>query len=118
MTLAEVKCRHLPDSRTTRPRHTGCGNDTHPLLDKSPRFQAIVAIISPLSGSLQPPTSCGHAGVRMPGRRAISLGAAGQDVGRRTHQEICYRESGDVGYLEFSFPAGHELIIAAACRHA
>jgi hypothetical protein len=54
----------------------------------------------------------------MPGRRARSLGAAGQDAGRRTHQEIFYRESGDVGYLEFSFPAGHEPIIAAACRHA
>ncbi len=26
--------------------------------------------------------------------------------GRRTYREICYRESGDVGYLEFSFPGG------------
>jgi putative two-component system protein, hydrogenase maturation factor HypX/HoxX len=26
--------------------------------------------------------------------------------GRRTYQEISYRESGDVGYLEFSFPGG------------
>src|SRR6516162_3302710 len=26
--------------------------------------------------------------------------------GRRTYREICYRESGDVGYMEFSFPGG------------
>jgi len=26
--------------------------------------------------------------------------------GQRTYREICYRESGDVGYLEFSFPGG------------
>jgi putative two-component system protein, hydrogenase maturation factor HypX/HoxX len=27
-------------------------------------------------------------------------------AGRRTYQQISYRESGDVGYLEFSFPGG------------
>ncbi len=43
--------------------------------------------------------------------------------GRRTYQEIRYRESGDVGYLEFSFPGGAMSTgqcrrLLAAYRHA
>jgi putative two-component system hydrogenase maturation factor HypX/HoxX len=43
--------------------------------------------------------------------------------GRRTYQEISYRESGDVGYLEFSFPGGAMSTgqcrrLLAAYRHA
>ncbi len=34
--------------------------------------------------------------------------------GRRTYQEISYRENGDVGYLEFSFPGG--AISTGQCR--
>jgi len=43
----------------------------------------------------------------------LALGAAAQAIpqapaqpGRRTYQQISYRESGSVGYLEFSFPGG------------
>jgi putative two-component system hydrogenase maturation factor HypX/HoxX len=43
--------------------------------------------------------------------------------GRRTYQEISYREDGDVGYLEFSFPGGAMSTsqcrrLLAAYRHA
>jgi putative two-component system hydrogenase maturation factor HypX/HoxX len=43
--------------------------------------------------------------------------------GRRTYQEVSYRESGDVGYLEFSFPGGAMSTgqcrrLLAAYRHA
>ena len=43
--------------------------------------------------------------------------------GRRTYQEISYRENGDVGYLEFSFPGGAMSTgqcrrLLAAYRHA
>jgi len=43
--------------------------------------------------------------------------------GRRTYQEISYREAGDVGYLEFSFPGGAMSTgqcrrLLAAYRHA
>jgi len=43
--------------------------------------------------------------------------------GRRTYQEISYRESGDVGYLEFAFPGGAMSTgqcrrLLAAYRHA
>ena len=43
--------------------------------------------------------------------------------GRRTYQQISYRESGDVGYLEFSFPGGAMSTgqcrrLLAAYRHA
>ena len=36
--------------------------------------------------------------------------------GRRTYQQISYRESGDVGYLEFSFPGG--AMSTGQCRRA
>ncbi len=44
-------------------------------------------------------------------------------AGRRTYQQISYRESGDVGYLEFSFPGGAMSTgqcrrLLAAYRHA
>ncbi|MGO8959497.1 MAG: hydrogenase maturation protein [Streptosporangiaceae bacterium] len=57
----------------------------------------------------------GHGTFKLPATRALGAQLAGVPEasaplagppGRRTYQEISYRESADVGYLEFSFPGG------------
>jgi putative two-component system hydrogenase maturation factor HypX/HoxX len=61
------------------------------------------------------PAPGGPGTIKLPA--TLALGEAAADVpevdaplamppGRRTYQEITYRESGGVGYLEFSFPGG------------
>jgi putative two-component system protein, hydrogenase maturation factor HypX/HoxX len=78
------------------------------------------------------PAPGGPATFKLPATLALGESAAGVPEvdaplavppGRRTYQEISYRESGAVGYLEFSFPGGAMSTgqcrrLLAAYRHA
>jgi putative two-component system hydrogenase maturation factor HypX/HoxX len=69
------------------------------------------------------PVPGGPVTIKLPATLALGEAAAGvpevdaplaMPAGRHTYQEITYRESGGVGYLEFSFPGG--AMSTAQCR--